>query len=52
MYVKTLMANCENMSISLWIWRGGNWRCLVDVVCMLPLMHEMMNMGGSASHPC
>ena len=23
MYVKYLMANCENVSISLWIWRGG-----------------------------
>lgn len=29
----------------------GIWRCLVVVVCMVPLMHAVMTMGGSASHP-
>ena len=54
MCVRNLVAIWEkDSSISLWILELDicrSWRCLIVVVCIVPLVHATIIMGGSTIH--
>ena len=52
--VRCLRASRKKVYVSLWTlraWMWRSWRCVVVMVCIVPLMLVVRMMSGSSSHP-